>query len=630
MAKKDTAAKIAELEREIKRHQDLYYNDQPEIEDWQFDQLWDELLELEPENSLLKRVGSDTADGFPKAEHLIPMGSQDKASDPEAFLKWAQKIAHPEYLVQFKLDGASLELQYRSGLFVKAVTRGDGLKGDDISANVKKMGGFVAKLEANFTGGVRGEVVMSHNAHDRYFSGKANCRNAANGLMKRKDGEGCQHLDILCYDALSVERDDFFARERDKLNWLASQGFSVVEQCILASPQAVVDYRAQVMDRRPQLAYDIDGLVVKGDELDPADARRARPEKQIAFKFSLEEAISRLVDIEWNQAGATFTPIGIIEPVQLAGTTVKRANLCNPDMLRNLGLKIGSRIIITKRGEIIPKIEGLVENPPGAREIVYPQNCPCGTELVDEGTRLACPNPACPKKVFHRIRKWLDVLEVRDFGDVLLGKLFDSGRVQGIADLYSLKVEELASLERMGEASAAKALKNLRSRSSLSLSEFIAGLDIEGIGELIALRIIEAGFSSIQALREAGTQDLAGIFGVGEITATAFVEGLASLSTEIDAILAAKAFELKGPITGGPLSGKSFCFTGELSTMKRPEAEARVKELGATAKASVVKDLSYLVTNDPASGSAKNKKARELGVAILDEGEFLKLVGGKS
>lgn len=621
--------RIRELEALIAKHQDLYYNGQPEISDAEFDELWDELGRLDPGNPLLAKVGRDGADGFSKAEHLIPMGSQEKASDPEAFLKWAAKTAHPEYLVQYKLDGASLELQYEKGEFLKAVTRGDGQVGDDISANVRKMKGFVASLDGAFSGGVRGEVVMSHQVHDTLFADKANCRNAANGLMKRKDGEGSQHLQIICYDARHSSDDAFFPRERDKLAWLAAQGFSAVEQKAFATAEAVVEYRARVMDLRAALPYDIDGLVVKGDEIDHDDMKRSRPEKQIAFKFSLEEAISTLREVEWSESGAIYTPIGIIDPVKLAGTTVKRANLCNPDMLRKLELKLGSRIVITKRGEIIPKIEGLVENPPDAVDIPLPSACSCGAALVDEGTRLVCPNKSCPKKAYHRLRKWLDVIDVKEFGDALLGKLFDSGRVRAIPDLYGLEAAELAGLERMGETSAQKVVRNLRSKDALSLAAFVAGFDIEGIGELIADRFVQAGYRSLEAMRRAVPEELAGIFGVGDLTAKAFVEGLEEVHADMEKLLESGAIRIKD-VSGGPLEGLSFCFTGELSTMKRSEAEAMVKERGGGCKSSVAKGLSYLVTNDTGSGSAKNKKAGELGIPIIDERAFLELIGGKA
>jgi DNA ligase (NAD+) len=619
-------SRTKELEALVKRHQDLYYNGQPEISDAEFDALWDELEALSPDSPVLKSVGKDGLDGFPKAEHLIPMGSQAKAQDPEAFMKWAVKIGHPEYLVQYKLDGASLELQYEAGRFVRAVTRGDGLRGDDITPNASKMRGVLPAIDARFSGGVRGEVVMSHKVKAERFPDAANCRNAANGLMKRKDGEGAELLEVICYDASHAREASFFESERAKVEWLSTQGFAVVEQVALPTAEEVVRYRARVMAARADLPFDIDGLVVKGDAIDPEDMRRARPEKQIAFKFSLEEAISTLRSVEWSESGATYTPIGIIDPVQLMGTTVKRANLCNPDMLRAMDLRLGSRIVITKRGEIIPKIESLVENPAGASPIEVPSVCSCGTALVDSGTRLYCPNAECPKRAFHRIAKWLSVLDVLDFGEVILGRLFESGRVKGIPDLYTLTAEELSEYDRMGLTLARKIIKNLLSKESLPLALFIAGFDIEGIGELIAQKIISAGFDDLSKLRAATREELSVIKGIGEITADAFREGLAALSSEMDALLATGKVRIEKPSGEGRLSGLSFCFTGELSSMKRPKAEDLVRSMGAGVKSSVTKDLTYLVTNDPLSGSSKNQRAREFGVAVIDEKAFLDLI----
>jgi DNA ligase (NAD+) len=632
MAKK-AVARIGELERLIKKHQDLYYNGQPELSDAEFDELWDELKSLDPGNAIFEAVGPDAADGWPKARHLIPMGSQEKASNPEDFLAWCAKVAHAEYIVQYKLDGASLELQYEGGLLVRAVTRGDGDLGDDITPNASRMGGVITRLGAAFTGGIRGEVLMPREVHERKYADKANCRNAANGLMKRKDGSGSEDLEVVCYDAdgyIAGAGGDVaspFADEVEKTAWLARMGFDVSPQVIFARPEEVIEYRARIMDRRPGLPYDIDGLVVKGRGIDLADMARARPEKQIAFKFSLEEAISVLREIEWSESGSYYTPIGIVDPVRLAGTTVQRANLVNTNIIRGMDLKIGSRVIITKRGEIIPKIEGLVENPSGAAEIVAPSVCSCGAALTDEGTRLFCPNPGCPKKLKHRIEKWLSVLDVRDFGSVIAGKLVDSGRVRSIPDLYGLKPEELAQYDRMGETLARKIVRNLAAKSEVSLARFVAGFDIEGIGELNIEKAIAAGYDDLEKLKAADVESLAVIDGLGAVTAQTIAEGLSTLGPEMEALLAIGSVRITRPSSSGPFAGKSFCFTGELRTMKRADAEDLVRALGGMPKPSVTKGLSYLVTNDPSSGSDKSKKAGAYGVGIIDEDEFLRMAG---
>ena len=374
--------RISELERLVALHQDLYYNSKPEISDAEFDALWDELAALAPGSPVLARLGVDASDGFPKAGHILPMGSQAKAADPEEFLAWCAKASLPEYIVEHKLDGASLELQYEAGRLVRAVTRGDGSVGDDITPNARRMRGVPAALAEPWSGAVRGEVVMSRAVHREFFSDKANCRNAANGIMKRKDGAGAERLEVVCYDAapsglydaepgglFAVAPEPPFDDELSKVGWLRAAGFVTVDALSFKEPFEVVDYRARVMDGRGSLPYDIDGLVVKARIVDIDDMKRARPERQIAFKFPLEEATTTLVSVEWSESGATYTPVAIIEPVRLAGTTVKRASLANTNTMRGMGLRIGSRVVVVKRGEIIPKIEGLVENPPDSREI---------------------------------------------------------------------------------------------------------------------------------------------------------------------------------------------------------------------------------------------------------------------
>ncbi|MDR3193167.1 MAG: DNA ligase (NAD(+)) LigA, partial [Treponema sp.] len=267
--------RIAALEHLIRRYQDSYYNGEGEISDAEFDELWDELKRLDPENPVLKKVGADNVDGFPKARHLIPMGSQDKAANPEEFREWAGKMKFPSYIVQYKLDGASLELQYEKGRLVKAITRGDGAVGDEITANARRMAGVLAELEGGFSGGVRGEVVMTHDMWRKKYSDKANCRNAANGIMRRKDGAGCEDLSLMVYDAAAAGDDAYFKDEIEKIRWLKKQGFTVTETLEFPGPEEVIAYRAKVSEKRKKLPFDIDGIVVKDRVTDMTDLRRA-------------------------------------------------------------------------------------------------------------------------------------------------------------------------------------------------------------------------------------------------------------------------------------------------------------------------------------------------------------------
>ena len=653
--------RAAELERLILSHQRSYYDGEAVISDGEFDLLWDELAKLAPDSPVLQRIGTGAgitvnsagvtadgavgvADGFPKARHLIPMGSQDKAANPAEFRAWAVKTGISPMLVQYKLDGASLELQYERGKLVRAVTRGDGTVGDEITGNAKKMAGVPEKLDVDFSGGVRGEVVMSREVWREKYSSKANCRNAANGIMRRKDGSGCEDLLCITYDV--TEAGDLavppppgggcFATETAKIQWLKSRGFYTAESLVCADADEVIAYREKVSGRRAELPFDIDGLVVKDIVTDLADLRRARPEKQVAFKFDLEAAFSILREVQWSESGATYTPVGIVDPVRIAGTTVRRASLNNPGLIRALGLKIGSAVSVVKRGEIIPKIEGLAPEgalppealPPEQHEIGFPATCSvCASTLTDCGTRLFCPNADCPKRLHQRLEKWAKVLDIRELGDKLILRLFEKGRVRRPADLYTLTAEELAAYERMGELSAAKVVRHIRSGRRLSLAAFVAGFNLEGIAETTMEKVCDAGFDTLEKLRRASVEELAAIHGLGEITAAAIVEGLAETAAEMDAVLAAGVITIADPPASDlPLHGLSFCFTGELSSMKRGKAEDAVKSLGGTAKAAVVKGLSFLVSGDPGSGSAKNAKARSLGIPVIGEERFLEML----
>ena len=631
--------RIEELEKLITKYQASYYNGEGEISDADFDALWDELKELDPSNAILHKVGADSGN-FEKAHHVMPMGSQEKASDPEQFLAWAQKHKYDEYLVEYKLDGASLELQYEDGYLVRAVTRGDGTIGDDITLNAKKMQGVNAAIYKDgkllpFTGGIRGEVIMTHQVHKQYFSDKANCRNAANGLMKRKDGKGSEYLKLIVYDALSTDGISYFSNEQEKIKWLMDTGFNVVRLVICRDAQRVIAYRAKVMEERSQLEYDIDGLVVKESVINFEDAARARPDRQIAFKFSLEEAVTVLREVEWSRSGATYTPVGIFDEVALNGTKVQRASLANPDTMRKLGVKIGSHVVVVKRGEIIPKIESVVEEKNiETKDVDFPVICEtCGSKLVDEGSRLFCPNKECPKRVLHQLLKFQQVIDIRDLGETLITSLFNDGRLKSISDIYSLQVEDLMpyflneeSMESEKRSlGAEKVYKSIQAHKSMSLPVFIAGFDIEGFGETLAEKLVHSGFNDLEKLLTATEDQIADVYGFAQIMAHTIVTGLAENADEMRSLVNNGIITIESG-GNGKLAGKSFCFTGELVTMNRNDAQQLVKANGGMIKTSVTKDLTYLVTNDTSSGSSKNVKAAQFGIPVITEEEFLKLV----
>lgn len=635
----EESSRINELVSLIKRYQTSYYNGEGEISDAEFDALWDELKNLDPENEILKKIGTDSGN-FAKLRHVMPMGSQEKAANPEQFLGWASKHVYDEYFVEFKLDGASLELQYEHGKLVHAVTRGDGTIGDDITVNAKKMNGVAAALFdlagnlIDYSGGIRGEVIMTHDVHKEKFSDKANCRNAANGLMKRKDGEGCEYLKLIVYDAFSPSGNQPFNDEESKINWLKSCGFNTVPLKICKSPQEVIEYRSHVMDIRNQLEYDIDGLVIKERQINFQDASRARPDRQIAFKFSLEEAVTILRSVDWSVNGGTYTPVAVFDEVELNGTKVQRASLANPDTMKALGVKIGCKVVVVKRGEIIPKIESVIhEDALCESPVVFPDKCECcGSKLIDNGSRLYCPNKKCSKRILHQLLKWVQVADIRDLGETLVTQLFEKGKVQSISDLYKLSAEDLTPFFLNEESLAAekkslgaeKVAASIQNHRKMSLAVFVAGFDIEGIGETTVEKLVAAGFNTLNALLNMTVEQASAVYGFAEILAKTAVDGFNENALEMR-FLAENFVEIVQD-SAGKLVGKSFCFTGELHSMKRNDAEALVKANGGTCKSSVTKDLSYLVTNDVSSGSSKNQKAVKFGIPVINEEQFFKML----
>ena len=635
----EESSRINELVSLIKRYQTSYYNGEGEISDAEFDALWDELKNLDPENEILKKIGTDSGN-FAKLRHVMPMGSQEKAANPEQFLGWASKHVYDEYFVEFKLDGASLELQYEHGKLVHAVTRGDGTIGDDITVNAKKMNGVAAALFdlagnlIDYSGGIRGEVIMTHDVHKEKFSDKANCRNAANGLMKRKDGEGCEYLKLIVYDAFSPSGNQPFNDEESKVNWLKSCGFNTVPLKICKSPQEVIEYRSHVMDIRNQLEYDIDGLVIKERQINFQDASRARPDRQIAFKFSLEEAVTILRCVDWSVNGGTYTPVAVFDEVELNGTKVQRASLANPDTMKALGVKIGCKVVVVKRGEIIPKIESVIhEDALCESPVVFPDKCECcGSKLIDNGSRLYCPNKKCSKRILHQLLKWVQVADIRDLGETLVTQLFEKGKVQSISDLYKLSAEDLTPFFLNEESLAAekkslgaeKVAASIQNHRKMSLAVFVAGFDIEGIGETTVEKLVAAGFNTLNALLNMTVEQASAVYGFAEILAKTAVDGLNENALEMR-FLAENFVEIVQD-SAGKLVGKSFCFTGELHSMKRNDAEALVKANGGTCKSSVTKDLSYLVTNDVSSGSSKNQKAVKFGIPVINEEQFINML----
>ena len=349
-----------ELEQRILEAQDAYYNGEPIMSDAEFDKLWDELKRKFPDSELLTKVGADHIDGFQKAQHLMLMGSQNKANTAYEMDKFFKK--GQSYVASLKLDGISIELQYQNGRFIKGVTRGDGEIGDDITENVRKMKYVPLIIDEAFTGAVRGEILLFKSDKEKYFPEAKNCRNQASGLAKRKDGKGCEHLSVLCYDALSIDENREWRTETMICNYLLANGFKVspfVERSDWDGDKAI-GYIHDTWADLSQIDFDIDGIVFKQNIIDWNDKKTSyRPATQIALKPARDEAVTTVTGIEWRMTNGTLTPVIQVSPVELNGTTVSQASGYNAKQLELLDLEIGDTVSVVKAGMIIPKI---VEN----------------------------------------------------------------------------------------------------------------------------------------------------------------------------------------------------------------------------------------------------------------------------
>lgn len=623
----------AQLTKFIKSASTAYYEGEPIVDDATFDAAVDSLAKIDPENKLLETVGRDSSDSFKKRKHLMAMGSLAKARNVQELEKWIKREIKRDtpdcFIVTHKIDGMSIELQYDNGTFKHAVTRGDGRvsQGDDITANVLKIKGLCKNVKGDFTGSVRGEIIMTKTMHEKRFPNDTFKRNVAIGIAKRPDGVGCKDLIIVVYDVCTGNVDDF-PTEREKMTWLAQFPY-VAEMKKCSGIEGIVKWYETLSKTRDDLDIAIDGLVIKCNSVDLDDMQRAKPNRQLALKFPPKGDITTLLSVKWNVSGRTYTPVAMLEPIVIDGCDHDKASLHNPGILRALGLRIGSQVSLIKCNDIIPQISSVIEVGDGD-DVEFPTVCVnCKALLECTDTKLFCPNKDCVFLLHHQIGKWITVHDIKEFGDKLIDMIYEQELVTELADLYTLTVEDLEGIvsegKRLGAKNAKKAIDNLHAKKELGLAAFVAGFDILNIGERNVDTIIAAGYDTLAKLRKATVDDLIKIKGIKENKAIALIDGLKHCRKHMDNMLKhvtiVKAVE---PQAGG--LDASFCFTGAL-TIKRKDAEEMVKKAGGTIKKSVGAGLTYLVCADPESGSKKNTDAQNKGVTVIGEKEFLRLMG---
>ena len=669
MAAKSPAREIEKLREEIRRHEDLYYVlDSPEISDREYDELLENLKALEqshPElitpDSPTQRVGGRPAEGFPEVVHRRPMLSLDNSyniDELRAFDDRCRRLADGrsiDYVAELKIDGLSLALHYDANVLVRGVTRGDGRIGEEVTQNARTIRSVPLRLKpaaANLKSEVevRGEVFIPRDVFEKTNAEReeqgeprfANPRNAAAGAIRQLDSRlvARRKLDMFAYDLLVAGRKPF-PTHWESLNWLEKAGFRVNSRRKLCkSIDEVIDFANEQETKRDDLSYEIDGLVVKINSSalqDEFGATSKAPRWAIAYKYPARQASTKVLSIH-VQVGRTgaLTPVANLEPVFLAGTTVSRATLHNEDEIKRLGLKIGDWVMIEKSGEIIPKVLSVIKSKRTGEEKPFrpPKNCPVCGSLISrpEGEVVArCIAADCPAQLKGALIHFASrrAMRIEGLGEVLVDQLVDGGLVHDVGDLYSLTMEQIMALPRMAKKSAENLMGQIEASKSRELSNLLYALGIRHVGERTA-GILAHAFGALTALANASAEQLDDIPEIGLTVAESVRdwfddEGNLKLCDRLRA--AGVTTEVKaraGAALDARFDGKQFVLTGRLTNFTRDEARALIEARGGRVNSSVSKKTDYVVAGEEAG--SKLDKATELGVTVVDEDAFKKMI----
>jgi DNA ligase (NAD+) len=625
---------IATLEQEIRHHNALYWDQaKPEISDEAYDLLVRRLKALQPDSPVLADLGQREAFGAAFL-HKVPMLSLDKCYSDEELTDWlssfeGQVVALP------KFDGIACALHYDArGRLKRAATRGDGVRGDDVTQNVLRIADVPKKIPVGPLE-VRGEIYMRLSIFAKYKElGMANPRNLTAGAVKQKDAEKSAAYE-LSFAAFEIVQGEGATLSGD-LQRLVSFGFPPIEAPVLEKSEAAAMFKT-LGARRASFDFEIDGIVFKADarsEQKRLGETSHHPRFAIAYKFQGESGVTRLIGIEWSVARTgAITPVALVEPVALSGVTVSRASLHNVAFIDRLGLTLGASVTLVRRGGVIPNVEFV--NTPGDRAVVIPVTCPsCGSPVTRERDFLYCTTPQrCPRVQVGRLAHFAGAIDLLGFGDVVLEQAFAAGVLKSPADFYRLTAPQLESLERSGKKLAAKLIAEVQKKRALDLPTFLRALGIAELGKNVSA-ILAAKYGTIEAVQVAPAEELAALHGIGDTIAKSVAEGLAAERAEIAALLQYVTLREPDAKVEGSLSGMSFVFTGKMVAFARSEGEKLVRSLGGDVLSAVSKSLTYLVVGADKSGpaSSKEKAAEKLltqgaSLQVIDEATFLKLAG---
>lgn len=655
--------RLEELRRLIDHHNYRYYVlDDPEVSDAEYDRLMQELRELEarhPEwvtpDSPTQRVGAPPAAGFTPVEHQIPLLSLDNAFGPEDLAAWEARITRAlgrrpsGYVVELKIDGLAIALTYRDGVLVRGATRGDGRTGEDVTTNLRTVRAIPLRLRQAVSVDVRGEVYMVRSAFERLNREReaageplfANPRNAAAGSVRQLDPTitARRPLSIFTYTVAAIEGAPRPATQWESLELLRELGLRTnphVRRC--ATLDEVVETIAAWSERRHEVDYETDGIVVKVDRLDEQEqlgATSHAPRWAIAYKFPAEQAVTRLREIRVNvgRTGAV-TPYAVLDPVRVAGSTVSRATLHNEDYIREKDIRIGDTVIIQKAGDVIPELVRVLPEKRTGEERIFqmPDRCPvCGGQVYrPPGEAIArCMGAACPAQLVEGLFHFgsRDAMDIDGLGPVVIRQLVERGWVKDAADLYQLRAQDLAQLERMGAKSAANLVAAIEASKGRGLERLLFALGIRLVGQRAA-QDLARHFGSMDRLRQASREELLAVDEVGEKMADAIVRWfgeeqnlrLVERLAQAGVVMTAATAQRAGDPAERPWQGRTFVLTGTLESWTRSEATKLIEGLGGQVVGSVSRKTDYVVVGaDPGS---KLEKARQLGRPVLDEAAF--------
>ena len=661
-------ARMEKLRKQLLYHAKKYYvEDDPEISDFEYDRMYAELLRLEeahPElfdpESPTQRVGGKALDKFEKVTHTVQMNSLSDVFSfeelNEFLIRVEQSVSNAAYSVEPKIDGLSVSLRYENGVFVQGATRGDGFVGEDVTQNLRTVFSLPMQLPEPLNLTVRGEVYMPRSVFERLNLAReaegqpllANPRNAAAGSLRQLDPAvaASRGLDIFIFNLQegSLYLDGHQAQSHTEiLDRLASLGFPVLKhRALLKGYEAIVSHIQELGSMRESLAYDIDGVVIKIDEI---EARRRlgegtnTPKWAVAYKFPPEQKQTKLEDVT-VAVGRTgvLTPTAVLSPVRLAGTTVSRATLHNLEFIRERDIRIGDIVTVQKAGDIIPEV---VKSHPelrgeGTRLFEMPERCPsCGEPVfydADEGAATRCTNSACPAQLSRGIEHFAskDAMNIDGLGPQIVEALLKNQLIKDAADLYSLQAEQIADMDRMGEKSAQNLISAIERSKSAGLERLIYALGIRNVGE-VAAAALAAQFGTLENCMKATVEELCAIRDFGRITADCVVnffsheQNIALCQRLIEAGLLTEAVQKPADDF---FAGLTFVLTGTLPTMTRDEAAALIKNAGGKVSGSVSSKTSFVVAGE-AAGS-KLTKAQALGVKVIDEETLLAMIEKQS